>query len=54
MARFGPALGSGFGRPDLPALPGTLLESIARDLAVLARSSNGGLAVVAHCLCDVD
>jgi protease-4 len=46
--------GSGFGRSGLPALPGTLLDSIARDLAVLARSSDGGPAVVAHCLCGVD
>lgn len=54
VARLGPGLGAGFGRSGLPALPGTLLENIARDLAVLARSSDGGPAVVAHCLCDVD
>jgi protease-4 len=57
MARFGLGSGSGFGfgKAGLPALPGgTLLEKIARDLAVLARSSDGGLAVAAHCLCDVD
>jgi protease-4 len=52
LARFG--FSSGFGRSGLPALPATLLENIARDLAVLARSSDGGLAVIAHCLCDVD
>jgi protease-4 len=56
MVRFGLGAGSGFGlgKSGLPALPGTLLENIARDLAVLARSSDGGLAVAAHCLCDVD
>jgi protease-4 len=56
MARFGLGAGSGFGlgKSGLPALPRTLLENIARDLAVLARSSDGGLAVAAHCLCDVD
>jgi protease-4 len=54
MAHFGAGSGFGFGRAGLPALPGTLLEDIARDLAVLARGSDGCLAVVAHCLCDVD
>jgi protease-4 len=52
VARFD--FSSRFGRSGLPALPATLLENIARDLGVLVRSSDGGLAVVAHCLCGVD
>lgn len=47
MVRFGP------GVIRMPDLPGTMAESILRDLRVLMRSS-GGLTVAAHCLCDVE
>jgi protease-4 len=47
MVRFGP------GVTGIPDLPGTMAESILRDLRVLMRSS-GGLTVAAHCLCDVE
>jgi protease IV len=46
--------GFGLGRSGLPTLPSTLFERLAADLGVLARSSGGGLSVVAHCLCDVE
>jgi protease IV len=45
-------LGTGFGR-GFTGLPGTLLENIASDLRLLARSSRG-VTVAAHCLCDVE
>ncbi|MFC1605599.1 signal peptide peptidase SppA [Pseudomonadota bacterium] len=48
MARVGAGFGRGF-----TGLPGTLLENIASDLRVLARSSRG-VTVAAHCLCDVE
>jgi protease-4 len=45
-------LGTGFGR-GINGLHGTLLENIASDLRLLARSSRG-VTVAAHCLCDVE
>ena len=43
----------GFGGSGRPILRDSLLDSLLRDLGVLARSS-GGLMVAAHCLCDVE
>ena len=47
MLRFGT------GVTGMPDLPGTMAESILRDLRLLMRGS-GGLTIAAHCLCDVE
>jgi hypothetical protein len=43
----------GLGDSGTPILRDSLLDSLLRDLGMLARSS-GGLMVAAHCLCDVE